>query len=255
MTRWASPTAILLHKACPRQYFRQYVLRLRAPPTLRLLQGRITHRVLARLTRSLPTPLSSSDAHRWLHEHAKKDLARAWARTLSDLRALHISPRRLAQAYREIAFLLRCWITYTCAPGRVTLPDRVEVPLAAASEKLRGILDAVAHGPEGLELWDYKSGRYTRLTKAIELQLALYALLYGEATGTPPTAVVAKFLRGPTYRVEVTPLMLDWARCEVRLFHLHTLSGNIEDYPCRCGRCPETPQAPRTPEVRPAKLN
>jgi len=255
MTRWASPTAIILYKHCPRRFFQKYILKKRGPPSLRLLNGQIVHRVLARLTRTLPHSLSSSEAERWLNKIVQKELNREWARASPRLHTLGLPSKNLSQAYWDAVFLLRRWILQTVESNGRNLPKKVEVSMESNKLKLRGVLDAIVKGSNGIELWDYKTSRQTHLTEAIELQLALYALLYQESTGKAPVMVVANFLRGPAYRIPVNPHFLDWARCIVRLFHHNTRSKNIEDYPCRCGHCPKTPKATQVPETASRKVH
>lgn len=255
MTRWASPTAILLYKHCPRRFFQHYILKQRGPPGLSLLVGQIIHRVIAKLTRTFPHHLSSSEARLWLNEKIQKELNREWARASPRLHALGLSSKKLSHAYWDAVSLLRRWTLQVVESKGQNLPEKVEVSLSSEKLKLRGVLDAVVHGSDGIELWDYKTSRQAHLSEAIELQLALYALLYQESTGKAPVMVAANFLRGPIYRIPVNSHFLDWARCVVRLFHHNTRSKNIEDYPCRCGHCPKTPKAPRAPETASRKLH
>ncbi len=124
-------------------------------------------------------------------------------------------------------------------PGDFTEAFKEHTPLREQllhSQELsvRGFADAIETIKGKIRIMDYKTSKKDDISEEYRLQLGIYALLYKEKHGTPPDVVGIYFLKDTSHvekSVTVDQDIMDLARLEIELIHMHTQSDAIQDYP------------------------
>lgn len=105
---------------------------------------------------------------------------------------------------------------------------------------IRGILDRMEEGPEGLVITDYKSGKAPPERYALPAFFALkiYALLIRQRLGRTPSKIKLMYLTGPTvYEIPVTDSQLDAVERKVQaLWNAINRAIERDHYPTRVSR-------------------
>ena len=105
---------------------------------------------------------------------------------------------------------------------------------------IRGILDRMEEGPEGVIITDYKTGKAPPERYAIPAFFALkiYALLIRQRTGRTPVGLKLMYLNGPTvYEIPVNDSQLDAMDRQLRaLWSAINRAISSETFPPRPGR-------------------
>lgn len=105
---------------------------------------------------------------------------------------------------------------------------------------IRGILDRMEEGPDGVIITDYKTGRAPPERYAIPAFFALkiYALLIRQRTGRTPVGLKLMYLNGPTvYEIPVNDTQLDAMDRQLRaLWSAINRAITTETFPPRPGR-------------------
>ena len=105
---------------------------------------------------------------------------------------------------------------------------------------IRGILDRMEEGPDGVVITDYKTGKAPPERYAIPAFFALkiYALLIRQRTGRTPVGLKLMYLNGPTvYEIPVNDTQLDAMDRQLRaLWSAINRAITTENFPPRPGR-------------------
>ena len=200
-----SPSRASDFKVCPQLFKFKAIDKLDAPPTVYQARGTAAHLALQRLfdhPAQDRTPARLYDLFRdaWselkpieypdLFEDVESE--RAWGIESLEVLANYFAiedPTNFEPLDRELDMLEDI--------GRLTI---------------RGILDRMEEGPQGLTITDYKTGRAPpeRFALPAFFALKIYALLIRNRTGRIPAALKLMYLNGPTvYEIPVTDRQLD----------------------------------------------
>jgi len=249
-----SPSAIMTHMKCPREFYYSYILRLPQPTSIHLLKGGIVHKALevfykGKFCKDLESAMSGHYNDAW---EAKKE----------DLDTLGMTPEELQyekedgalQLYiymikfrMKMDMLMRCKKASSPSHAYYLLkPKFRELWLEDKDLNLCRFIDKVYKDFDGnLILGDFKtSQRYVFVLKTdYKLQTGIYALLYHRCKGIIPDGVSVIYLRfGDEVVTDVTPSMIKWALDILADVRSKTKTDDIEDYPMReqklCKWCP-----------------
>ena len=248
-----SPTKINTYFKCPREFYYNYVEKLRTPPSIHLIKGSVVHKVL-------------EDFYRGYKPNAKKYLAElfktAWGKSASQLASLEMPADEIKQHKKDAIMMIMNFyeVHYRKMMGTIvqgkaeneqhafflTKPKFKEMYVKDDSLHVRGYIDRIHKGYDGMiTLGDYKtSTKYgIGFSDAYKRQLGIYALLYNNQEGKMADFVSIIFLRyGEEFLLEVTPSLLKFARDAIDSVWEKTRSTAKDDYPLKesrlCGWCP-----------------
>jgi putative RecB family exonuclease len=228
-----SPSRASDFKVCPQLFKFKAIDKVDVPPTVHQARGTTAHLALQRLfdePARARTPERLYDLFReaWVELRDVEypdlfddvDAEREWGISSLEILANYFSvedPARLEPLDREL--------------------DMLE---PVGDMTIRGILDRMEEGPQGLVITDYKTGKAPPERYAIPAFFALkiYALLIRQRLGRTPNALRLLYLNGPTvYEIPVNDAQLD--AMERQLAALWTaINRAIEDnhFPTRPGR-------------------
>ncbi len=200
-----SPSRASDFKVCPQLFKFKAIDKLEAPPTVHQARGTTAHLALQRLfdhPAADRTPDRLYDLFRVAWSELKPleyadlfddtESERAWGIESLEVLANYFAiedPAAFEPLDRELDMLEDI--------GRLTI---------------RGILDRMEEGPEGLVITDYKTGKAPPERYALPAFFALkiYGLLIRQRTGRTPAALKLIYLNGPTvYEIPVTDRQLD----------------------------------------------
>ncbi|HLD19246.1 MAG TPA: PD-(D/E)XK nuclease family protein [Candidatus Nanoarchaeia archaeon] len=244
--RIQSPSSINTYKQCPRKYYYQYIVRLDTKPSIHLLRGEIVHRTLEDFFQL--TDIPASDYALRFQVEALGLLKKHWHAnilTLSQLESdealefyLHESQLMLVNITnvftKRFEKELRKGIPAGAAFQNIT--PKVEEEFISHNLKVRGYIDAIESGDDGIRIMDYKTSKITEINDSYRLQLAIYALLYEEKHGRKPDKVGIYFLKASERLLDVTDDMLHFARKEIEQIHKNTKSDEMKSYPMKPSR-------------------
>ena len=242
-SRIQSPTSILTYKECPRKYYYRYILGLRTKPSIYLIRGRIAHEVIRKIFESLKKDQGIIDEGQ-LILRVKAVFLDEWRNARSDLLKVGKTRIQLDLSKKETESMLINWarnLAKNACENQTMIIPQTELQLISEEYGVQGFLDAVFEEHGTIKILDFKTGKPSDISEEYHLQLAIYALLYGECNGNAPHSVGIHFLQnGTIHWLPVDEKLLSLARRECKLIHLNTMSQNIDDYPCLCGgRCRE----------------
>ncbi len=232
--KYLSPTALNTYLRCPRKYFLKYILRLKEKPNIYLYRGLAVHQALARFhSLELTAFKSHSDMQAALVGIFKEN----WRRQAGAIAALGLPPGKVDRFYEESQTMLRAWIPrYTASPISGLASPRTEVKLFSRQHGVMGVIDAVHLVDGQVALVDYKTSARDEITPEIEVQMAVYALLYEDCFNVRPDIVAIDFLKtGTEKRFPVTENLIEKAKRLCWETRALTSSDKEEDYPCTCG--------------------
>ena len=229
-----SPTSINMYLRCPRKFYLRYIRKLKTKPSIYLLRGIAVHEALAKFYDMDITPESEIGLLRlnllnYFHE--------AWAKHSATILKLDISREDIDKIYIESVNMLYGWFYRFMEKASLGIQKpQTEVKLFSKKYNLMGIMDAIYNNDGKVIIVDYKTSGKDDITPEIEIQMALYALLYLENFNRKPDMIAVDFLQtGNKKFITVTNDMIDDARklCIDIRSKIH--SNDIADYPCTCG--------------------
>lgn len=241
-----SPSSINSFYKCPRQYYFNYIQKIKQKPNIHLAKGLVVHKTLEDFFRGYPKKGT-------LRESITKLFEKAWASQLAYIKGLELNHEDLEQSKKDCEnmveeFLvgqerkIKMYIHMGKAENErhayyLLKPKFRELWLEDKELKLCGYIDRVHTDFDGITtLGDYKtSNKYgIGLPQDYKRQLALYSLLYVNVEKKIADFVSVIFLRfGEEYLLEVTPSLLKYARECHRYVWEQTRSIDIEDYPLK----------------------
>jgi putative RecB family exonuclease len=250
--RHLSPSSAGLFEQCPRRWRLRYIDKLPEPVGEEALIGTFAHRVLE--------VLLAEPAARRTPDRAREIARKVWPETARhpDFRGLGLD-EAAARAFR--------WKGWLAVEGLWTVEDPASVQVAATERRIHaqvggvpfvGVVDRLDHGPDGLVVTDYKSGRPpSRRFEADKLaQVLLYAAAVSAADGLAPVRARLVYLGSRVIEIDateaavsdaVTALRATWEQlCEaVRTDEFEAKPGPL------CGWCPHLADCqPGLAEVR-----
>jgi CRISPR/Cas system-associated exonuclease Cas4 (RecB family) len=229
-----SPTAVNMYMRCPRKFYLRYVKKLKSKPSIYLIRGMAVHGALAKFFSLNITPDSEVSALKlrlvtFFHE--------AWAKQSETVYKLALSQDDIDKIYIESINMLYAWHHrfLKTVPQGIHKP-RTEVKLFSRKDNLMGIIDAIYEIKGHVLLVDYKTSGKDDITSEIEIQMALYALLYLENYRKLPDLIAVDFLQtGARKFFPATKELVYEARSLCSDITEKTQSKKEEDYPCTCG--------------------
>ena len=242
-----SPSKINSWIKCPREFFYNYMEKLKVRPNIHLVKGSVVHKCLEDFYRKYePNP------KRYLLKLFKK----AWTSYKGMIKMLEMTPAEVKQHKKDaVTMILNFYEVHkrkmdgTIIQGKaeneqhafyLTKPKFKELYVKDDKLKVRGYIDRIHEDFNGVvTLGDYKtSTRYgIGLSDDYKRQLSIYALLYNNDKGVMADFVSIIFLRyGEEVLLEVTPSVLRYARDIIDYVWSRTRSTAFEDYPKKEGR-------------------
>jgi putative RecB family exonuclease len=247
-----SPSSINTWRKCPRQYYYNYIEKIKTKPSIHLIKGSIIHKVLEDLFRQYDEDLE---------KRYKELLDKQWVVYDQRLKDLELPDGQLKAEYEDcLEILNEFYISLSRKMNALVKREKAEDRRHAfyllkpklkekyvKDEELHcvGYIDRIHKDFDGvITLGDYKtSSKYgIGLSSDYKTQLAIYALLYEKQEKIMPDFCSVIFLRyGEEYFVEVTPSLLRYARDTIIDVYNKTRSVNKEDYPLKeqrlCAYC------------------
>jgi putative RecB family exonuclease len=203
-----SPSRAGDFKTCPQLYKFKAIDRIETPPNIYQARGTTAHLALERLF-GLPsdqrTPERLYDLFRTAWEELKPIEFHDLFADEAEERAWGIESLNILARYLEVEDPT----TFEPLAREMDMTERV------GHMTIRGILDRMEEGPDGVVITDYKTGRAPPLRYAIPAFFALkvYALLVRIREGITPAALKLMYLGGddgPTvYQIPITDAQLD----------------------------------------------
>lgn len=254
-----SPSSINSYMKCPREFYYNYIEKIKVPPNIHLVKGSVVHKVLELFYKEYQEhPIS------FLRITFKKE----WKKLIDATSSIELTPLELSKhkkdAYRlvmDFYSLHKRKVDSLVENGKaenenhaffLVKPKFREVWVEWKENEETGnmytcgYIDRVHEDFNGIiTLGDYKtSSKFgIGLPEEYKRQLAIYAFLYQKKTGLIPHFVSIIFLRyGEEYLLEVTPSLIEYARNTIEYVWSKTRTTNIVDYPLKegnlCRFCP-----------------
>jgi len=242
-----SPSKINSYFKCPKEFYYNYIEKIKVSPNIYLIKGIIVHRVL-------------EDFYRGYKPNPKKVLSElfknVWDKNKPLIKMLEIDKVELKKHKKDALTMIMAFyevhkrkIDGILIQGKaeneqhafyLTKPKFREMYVKDEKLKTVGFIDRIHEDYNGIiTLGDYKtSSKYgIGLSEDYKRQLSIYALLYHSQTGNMADFVSIIFLRyGEEFLLEVTPSILKYARDTIQYVWEHTRSTAFEDYPIKEGR-------------------
>ena len=228
-----SPSRAADFKVCPQLFKFRAIDRIETPPTVHQARGTTAHLALQRL---FDQPASQRTPERLF------DLFRnAWA----ELRDVEY-PELFGSVEEERAWgiqslgVLANYFGVEDPTQLEPLDRELDMLVSIGEMAIRGILDRMEEGPDGLVITDYKTGSAPPERYAIPAFFALkiYAVLIRQRTGRTPARLKLLYLNGPTvYEMAVTDQQLDAMERQLgALWSAINRAISTETFPPRPGR-------------------
>lgn len=162
-----------------------------------------------------------------------------WKNAKEQLNALGLTDEQIRFYYEDSKRMIQNFGRWFCRKD-TTPADRSEVRLFSKNLGLMGIVDAVHKTSEKVDLVDYKTSKYAKITDDIQRQAMLYALLYQDKYNIIPDTVWIHFLKeaGDPLPIHIDELILEYAKILIESIRGKTTSKSEASYPCTCnGYC------------------
>ena len=168
-----------------------------------------------------------------------------WNKAKNRLSIIKLSPDRERFYFEETVMMLINWTNHFVEDMKKELDKNQDLQIAfqkltpireehyrSDNYSVRGFIDAIYHLEDEVHIIDYKTNSAFDMKDSIRLQLAIYSLLYFEKHGQVPSKVGIFFLRHKLKMMNVDEDLLELARKEIKLIHLHTsFTEHKDDYP------------------------
>lgn len=240
--RTQSPSSILTYKQCPRRYYYKYVVGLPESPSIHLVRGKVTHKVLEDFFDLDTENINMKNYEIKLKQTMQRLLFKYWEKAEKQFADLNLAKAQIVFYFEETLMMLFNWLDQFI--DKIKSFDSLSFkeifqklkPIREQhflSEELgvQGFVDSIEHHQEEIHIMDYKTSSRFDLNEGYKLQLAIYSLLYKEKHNKLPHKAGIYFLRHKAKYIKVDQELLDLAQNEIELIHQNTQSSDINDYP------------------------
>ncbi len=244
--RVESPSSINTFKQCKRKYYYQYIEKIPTLSNIHQVRGNIAHSALEHFFDISLEGFSEENYAMKLKAAIQKLCFEQWQQYGERLKKLELSKDQERFYFEETMLMLMNWVNHFIDDLRkiqkkegialeeafLKLTPIREQEYRSEQHSVRGFIDAIQHVEDEVHIVDYKTNSRFDMKDSIKLQLAIYSLLYHEKHGKAPSRVGIFFLRHKLKMMKVDPQLLQLARREVELVHMHTSSTEEKvDYP------------------------
>ncbi len=241
--RMQSASSIKTYKQCPRKYYYQYIQKLPTQPSIHLVRGSVTHKVLEGFFEINPNQLDQTNYSGQLKETVQTLLIKYWKESARLFAALDISDNDKIKYFEETMMMLLKWADdFVNKLGKLSgsIAERFQslTPIREAHYRsdilsVQGFIDAIQHVNGEVRLMDYKTSNTFDIEEH-RLQLAIYSMLYFERHKRLPGKVGIYFLKMGEQWIDCDPYLVEMARKEVEEIHKKTIPDHVDFYP----KCP-----------------
>lgn len=245
--RIESPSSINTYRQCPKKYWFLYIKGLKSKATIHTTRGNIVHDVLEQFFMNDWMNISSYETCKEdFKQKTQELLVSVWKGYSNEMASHKLTEEDNAKYFEESMLMLFKWMDrlseninkfnkVIAFPRAFNLfaPHYTEREYTSKKLKLRGKIDAVHKFNGHTIIKDYKTSSSTKVDDKLELQAAIYALLYKSTYHQVPNRVCFDFLKFETVDLEVTNEMLDKAIGVIKDFHNNTKTQDEKDYPIK----------------------
>ncbi len=243
--RVESPSSINTFKQCPRKYYYNYVEKLPRVANIHQIRGNIAHSTLENFYDIDVSQFNEENYSLKFKEVIQQLLMHQWNTDYPRLHELNLSKDKLKFYFEETMLMLMNWVNHfitdfekvkingtSIQEAFIKITPIREQEYRSDNYSVRGFIDAIQHiEEEEVHIIDYKTNARFDMKDAIRLQLAIYSLLYQEKHGVLPSKVGIFFLRHKLKMMNVDEELLELAKREIELIHMHTsATEEKEDY-------------------------
>lgn len=244
--RVESPSSINTFKQCKRKYYYQYIEKIPTISNIHQVRGNIAHSVLEDFFDVDVSGFSEKDFKEKFTKTIQKLLFHNWGKYKEKLWQLDLSRDQQRFYFEETMLMLMNWARHFNDDLSKVMKEK-EMDLQEAfnfltpireqeyrseEHSVRGFIDAIRHIEDEVHIIDYKTNASFDMKESIRLQLAIYSLLYHEKHGKAPSKVGIFFLRHKLKMINVDEQLMEMAKRELQLVHLHTsATEDVRDYP------------------------
>jgi RecB family exonuclease len=243
--RLESPSSINTFKQCKRKYYYQYIKKLPTFPSIHLVRGNIAHSALEHFFDIDLSEVTDENYPLKFREAIQKLCLHFWKHYKPRLDSLRLGKDKEMFYFEETMLMLMNWTNHYIKDIKELMEEKKysvqeafqeltpirEQKFKSEEHHVRGFIDAIQHVEEEVHIIDYKTNAKFDFKESIKLQLAIYSLLYYELHGKMPAKVGIFFLRHKLKMINVDEELLELAKREIAMVHLHTSSTEeIEDY-------------------------
>lgn len=237
--RLLSPSSIKCYQQCPRKYYYNYILGIRAPSNVHQVRGNIAHSVLEYFFDKDMSKIELETAENQLKILIQEMLVIEWKNYKEKLDILKLDKNKEIFYFEETLMMLFNWLEQFLEKIKVlegSFEERFK-QLIPIREKLyesenygvKGFIDAIEDRNGDIYLMDYKTSSKFGMEEHL-LQLGIYGLLYFEKHGILPKKVGIYFLKEKERVKNVDNTLIEMAKKEI--FHTaeKVKSREIKDY-------------------------
>ena len=244
--RVESPSSINTFKQCKKKYYYQYIEKLPTLSNIHQVRGNIAHSALEDFYEIDVSEFNKENYVEKFSSVLQTLFLHTWNKYKLKLEELKLSNDQEKFYFEETMLMLMNWNKHFLADFKKTIEDK-DMSIQEAFHTLtpireqeyrsdvysvRGFIDAIQHLDEEVHIIDYKTNSRFDMKDSIRLQLAIYSLLYFEKHGKAPSKVGIFFLRHKLKMMNVDQDLIELAKKEINLIHLHTSSTeHTDDYP------------------------
>ncbi len=244
--RLESPSSINTFKQCKRKYYYNYIEKLPRLSNIHQVRGNIAHSALEDFFDITLEGVNEENYQMKFKAAVQALCFGQWQKYGEKLKELGLNKDRERFYFEETMLMLMNWVSHFIddfekirkeknisieEAFNILTPIR-EQEFRSEEHQVRGFVDAVKHVEDEVHIIDYKTNANFDIKDSIKLQLAIYSLLYHEKHGQMPSRVGVFFLRHKLKMMKVDSQLLDLAKREVELIHMHTSATEDKvDYP------------------------
>ncbi len=244
--RIESPSSINTFKQCKRKYYFQYIEKLPTLPNIHQVRGNIAHSTLENFYNIDVSLFTAENFAGKCKEAIQKLLLHYWKDYKGRLDGLSLSKDQERFYFEETMLMLMNWTNHfvedmgkllkkkNCSVQEAfqELTPIREQEYSSDEHSIHGFIDAIQHIDDEVHIIDYKTNSTFEIKDSIQLQLAIYSLMYFEKHGKMPSKVGIFFLRHKLKLMKVDAELLELARREIEEVHKHTTAKEQkDDYP------------------------
>ncbi len=243
-SRLESPSSINTFRQCKRKYYYQYIEKLPTKGSIHLVRGNIVHSTLENFYDLSLEGVNPENCMQSFKLMLQKEFVKQWGEYKDKLSELNMSKNELAFYFEESLMMVLNWSDHFIDEFSLELKNGLSVQEAFKkltpireeeykSEKhmVRGFIDAIQERDGEIHIIDYKTNKKSEIKDSIQLQLAIYTLLYHEKHGKIPEKVGVFFVRDKLKMLETNMAMVERAKRDIIAVHQHTTrTDNKFDY-------------------------